>query len=95
MALEPLSDNVVIEPREEAEARIGSIIVPDTAREQPQIGRVIAVGPGKRGDDGERRELAVKEGDTVIYSKFGGTEFDMDGAEYRVMRESDILAIVS
>jgi len=95
MALEPLSDNVVVEPQEEAEARIGSIIVPDTAKEQPQIGRVIAAGPGKRGDDGERRPLAVSVGDTVIYSKFGGTEFDMDGSEYRVMRESDILAIVS
>lgn len=95
MALEPLSDNVVIEPQEEAETRIGTIIVPDTAKEQPQIGRVVAVGPGKRGDDGERRALAVKKGDTVIYSKFGGAEFDMDGSEYRVMRESDILAIVS
>ncbi len=95
MALEPLSDNVCIEPQEEAEARIGSIIVPDTAKEQPQIGTVIAVGPGKRGDDGERRPLAVKEGDTVIYSKFGGTEFEMDDTEYRVMKESDILAIVS
>jgi len=95
MALEPLSDNVVVEPQEEAETRIGSIIVPDTAKEQPQIGRVIAAGPGKRGDDGERRPLAVSVGDTVIYSKFGGTEFDMDSSEYRVMRESDILAIVS
>ncbi|MBT3267255.1 co-chaperone GroES [Candidatus Poribacteria bacterium] len=95
MTLEPLSDNVCIEPQEEAETRIGAIIVPDTAKEQPQIGTVIAAGPGKRGDDGERRPLAVKTGDTVIYSKYGGTEFDMDGTEYRVMRESDILAIVS
>ena len=94
MTLEPLSDNVCIEPQEEAETRIGAIIVPDTAKEQPQIGTVIAAGPGKRGDDGERRPLAVKTGDTVIYSKYGGTEVSSGGEDLLVLNSRDILAIV-
>ena len=95
MNLEPLSDHVVVKPAEEEETKVGAIIVPDTAKEQPQIGSVIAVGPGRRNDEGVRTPLSVKAGDKVIFSKFGGTEFDMDGEEYKVMRESDILAVIN
>lgn len=94
MKLEPLSDHVCIQPQEEPESRIGAIILPDTAKERPQWGKVVAVGPGKRDKQGVRRPLSVKTGDTVIYAKFGGTEFDLDGTEYLVIRESDILAVI-
>ncbi|MDA1190563.1 MAG: co-chaperone GroES [Candidatus Poribacteria bacterium] len=94
MALKPLSDHVVVEAQEEKETKIGSIIVPDTAKEKPTVGKVIAVGPGRVKDDGTRNPLTVKAGDTVIYSKYGGTDFELEGEEYLVLRESDILAIV-
>ena len=94
MALEPLSDHICIEPIEEEEERVGSIIIPDTAKEKPQFGKVIAVGPGRRKEDGTRQPLSVKPGDKVIYSKYGGTEFELDGAEYLILRESDVLAVV-
>lgn len=94
MKMEPLSDHVCLKPQEEQESRVGSIIIPDTAKERPQLGTVIAVGPGKKDKNGVRRPLAVKEGDTVIYAKYGGTEFDLDGSDHLVVRESDILAIV-
>ncbi|MBM3215757.1 co-chaperone GroES [Candidatus Poribacteria bacterium] len=94
MALEPLSDHVCVERQEVEESRIGSIIVPDTAKEQPQLGKVIAVGPGRRDENGVRRALSVKVGDTVIFAKYGGNEFELNGTEYLVLRESDILAIV-
>ena len=94
MNMEPLSDHVCIQPQEEKESRVGAIIIPDTAKERPQLGTVIAVGPGKKDKNGVRRPLAVKTGDTVIYAKYGGTEFDLDGNEYLVVREPDILAVV-
>jgi len=95
MKMEPLSDHVCLRPQEEQEARVGAIIIPDSAKERPQIGTVVAVGPGKRDKKGVRRPLAVRVGDTVIYAKFGGTEFELEGTEYLVVRESDILAVVS
>lgn len=94
MKLEPLSDHVCLQPQEEPEARIGAVIVPDTAKERPQRGTVVAVGPGKRDKDGVRRPLSVKAGDTVLYAKFGGTAFHLDGTDYLVVRESDILAVI-
>jgi chaperonin GroES len=94
MKLEPLSDHVCVEPQESAETEIGGIIIPDTAKERPQLGKVIAVGPGKRDKDGVRRALTVKAGDTVLYAKFGGNEFELEGEEYLVLRESDILAVI-
>jgi chaperonin GroES len=94
MELQPLSDHVCIEREEEGESQIGSIVIPDTAKEQPQIGKVLSVGPGKVADDGTRQALTVKPGDRVIYAKFGGTEFDLEGEEFLVLRESDILAVI-
>ncbi|GIX06569.1 MAG: 10 kDa chaperonin [Candidatus Poribacteria bacterium] len=94
MKLVPLLDYVVLEPIEEEETKIGAIVVPDTAKERPQLGRVVAVGPGRKKEDGTRSPMAVQEGDTVIYSKYAGTEFEHQGKEYLVLRESDILAIV-
>ena len=94
MDLQPLSDHVCLEPQEEDESRIGSIVIPDTAKEKPQIGKVIAVGPGKINDDGVRRPLTVKAGDRVIFAKYGGTDFELEHEEYLIVRESDILAVV-
>lgn len=95
MTLEPLSDHVCVEPQETSETRIGAIVIPDTAKERPQVGKVIAVGPGKVDKTGVRRPLSVNVGDTVLYSKFGGTEFKMDDKEYLVLREADIQAILN
>lgn len=95
MKMEPLSDHVCIQPQKEQESKVGAIIIPDSAKERPQLGTVVAVGPGKKDKNGVRRALAVKMGDTVIYAKYGGTEFDLDGNEYLVVRESDILAVVA
>ncbi len=93
MKIRPLHDRVVIKVLEE-EHEVGGIIIPDTAKEKPQKGKVIAVGDGKLMEDGTRRELSVKEGDKVIFSKYSGTEFKMDNEEYLIMREEDILAIL-
>lgn len=93
MKIRPLHDRVVIKVLEE-EHEVGGIIIPDTAKERPQKGEVIAVGDGKLMEDGTRRELSVKEGDKVIFSKYSGTEFKMDNEEYLIMREEDILAIL-
>ena len=90
----PVGDRVVIQPLEEEEARIssGGIYIPDTAKERPQEGTIIAVGPGRTSDEGKRIPLEVKIGDKVVYSKYSGTEFKEDGTEYLIVRESDILA---
>lgn len=90
--LKPLGDRVVIEVVQKEEKTAGGIVLPDTAKEKPQEGKVIAVGQG-RYEDGKRIELEVKVGDTVLYSKYAGTEVKVDGKEYLIMRESDILAI--
>jgi chaperonin GroES len=92
MAVEPLYDRVVIEPLEEEEVTAGGIVLPDTAKEKPQRGRVVAVGPGKLTEDGERIAPVLKEGDQVLFGKFAGTEVSIDDKEYTIMRESEILA---
>jgi len=92
--LKPLGDRVVIEPIAKEETTASGIVLPDTAKEKPQEGRVIAVGSGRVADNGERIALEVKEGDKVIFSKYAGTEVKVDNKELLVLRESDILAII-
>jgi chaperonin GroES len=90
--LRPLDDRVVIEPLEAEEKTAGGIVLPDTAKERPQRGRVVAVGSGKVLDDGSRVAVAVAKGDEVLFGKYSGSEVKVDGVEYKIMRESDILA---
>ncbi|MBI2556503.1 MAG: co-chaperone GroES [Planctomycetes bacterium RIFOXYD2_FULL_41_16] len=90
--IRPLEDRVVIEPMEAEEKTQGGIVLPDTAKEKPMKGKIIAVGDGKMLESGKRAELLVKKGDKVLYGKYAGTEITIDGKEYLVMRESDILA---
>ena len=92
--LKPLGDRVVIEPIAKEETTASGIVLPDTAKEKPQEGRVIAVGSGRVADNGERIALEVKEGDKVIFSKYAGTEVKVDNKELLVLRETDILAII-
>ena len=95
MRLEPLGDRVVVEPDEEQDIRTPSgLVIPDTAKEKPQMGKVIAVGPGRRNEDGERMPVDVSEGDKVLYSKYGGTEVKVDGVDYLVLSANDLLAVV-
>ncbi len=94
LKIKPLADRVVVEPAEAEEVSAGGIILPDTAQEKPQQGKVVAVGPGKVSDAGTLIESAVKKGDTVLYGKYSGTEVTIDGREYSIMRESDILAVL-
>ena len=94
MKIQPLADRVVVKPLEEVEQKKGSIIIPDTAKEKPQQGKIMAVGPGKLTDEGKLVKLEVKKGDKVLYGKYSGTEVTIDGEEYLIMRESDILAKV-
>jgi chaperonin GroES len=96
MKLQPLGDRVVIEPEEDMGSTTPSgLVIPDTAKEKPQIGSVVAVGPGALDDDGDRLPMDVKEGDRVLYSKFAGTEVKLDGTEYLVLSARDLLAVVS
>lgn len=90
--LQPLGDRLVIKPIPKEEVTKGGIVLPDTAKEKPTEGKVIAVGPGKMTDDGKRIAMDVKKGDIVIYAKYSGTEIKEDGEELIIMRESDILA---
>ena len=90
----PLDDRVVVSPQEAEEVTSGGIVLPDTAKEKPQRGAIVAVGPGRLLDSGERGELSVKEGDEVIYGKYGGSDIEIDGNEYKILREGDILAKV-
>jgi chaperonin GroES len=90
--LSPLADRVVVRPVEEKEQKKGGIIIPDTAKEKPQEGKVVAVGPGKFSESGERITPEVKKGDRVLYGKYSGTEVNIDGEDYLILRESDILA---
>ena len=94
LKIKPLADRVVVEPAEAEEVSKGGIIVPDTAKEKPQQGTVVAVGPGKHADTGTLIEMSVKKGQKVLYGKYSGTEVTIDGVEYVIMRESDILAIL-
>ncbi len=90
----PLDDRVLIRQSDPEETSTGGIILPDSAKEKPQAGTIIAVGPGKLLDSGARGELSVKTGDEVFYGKYSGTEVDLDGEEFVILRESDILAII-
>jgi chaperonin GroES len=92
--LRPLDDRVVVQPLEAEEVTAGGIVLPDAAKEKPQRGKVIATGPGKLLDSGKRGELSVKIGDEVIFGKYGGSEVEVGGDEYKILRESDILAKV-
>ncbi|MCE2454739.1 MAG: co-chaperone GroES [Gemmatimonadetes bacterium] len=91
----PLADRVVVKPLDEAEQMRGGLYIPDTAKEKPSQGEVTAVGPGRLSDDGTRLDMDVSEGDRVLYGKYSGTEVTLDGQDYLILRESDILAIVS
>jgi chaperonin GroES len=92
--IRPLDDRVVVEPVESEERTSGGIVLPDSAKEKPQRGKVVAVGPGKLLDSGKRGELSVQVGDEVIYGKYGGTDIELNGDEIKILRESDILAKV-
>ena len=94
MAIEPLGDRIIIKPLEVEEKTAGGIIIPDTAKEKPQNGEVIAVGRGKLTDEGEIEPLEVKKGDKVLYGKYAGTEISHEGEDYVIMREEDLLAII-
>ncbi len=94
MKVRPLHDRIIVQRLEEAEQVRGGIIIPDTAKEKPQEGKVIAVGAGKIKDDGTRLALDVKEGDTILFGKYSGQEIKIDGEEYLIMREDEILAIL-
>ena len=93
MALRPLRDKVVVKPSEEEEKTAGGILLPDTAKKKPQEGKVVAVGSGHVLDDGSVKALAVKVGDIVIYSKYGGTEVTLDGQDYVILDEDQIFAV--
>jgi chaperonin GroES len=92
--LKPLGSRVVVEPLESEEVTAGGIVLPDTAKEKPQKGTILAVGPGDRDDEGKRIALDVKVGDVVLYAKYSGTEIKVDGKKLLILRESDILAIL-
>jgi chaperonin GroES len=94
IAIKPLGDRVLIEALDAKETLKSGIIIPDTAKERPQEGRVIAVGPGRMNDEGKRIAPEVKKGDTILYGKYSGTEVKVEGKEYLILRESDILAIL-
>lgn len=94
MKIKPLGDRVLVEPQEEKEQKKGGIIIPDTAKEKPMQGKVIAVGPGKRDDDGKLIPMNVSKGDIVLLPKYGGTEVKIDDKEYQIVREDDILGII-
>jgi len=94
MKIKPLGDRLVIKPVAPEERTKGGIILPDTAKEKPVVGEVVAVGPGRKSDDGKVVSLEVKVGDKVLYGKYSGTEVTVDGQELLIMRESDIFAIV-
>jgi chaperonin GroES len=94
MKINPLEDRIVVEPLEAKEKTKGGIVLPDTAKEKPQQGKVVAVGPGRILDTGDRAKPAVKKGDIVIFAKYGGTDIEIEETEYKILRESDILAKV-
>jgi chaperonin GroES len=94
LRIRPLDDRVVVEPLEAEEKTPGGILLPDTAKQKPQRGRVLAVGPGKMLDDGKRAALAIAKGDEVLYGRYAGTDVEVDQKEIKILRESDILAKV-
>lgn len=94
MKVRPLHDRIIVQRLDEGEQKIGGIIIPDTAKEKPQQGKVIAAGAGKQKDDGKRIPLDVKEGDTILFGKYSGQEIKMEGEEYLIMREDEVLAVI-
>jgi chaperonin GroES len=94
MKIRPLDDRVVIKQSEATEKTSGGIILPDTAKEKPQIGKVMAAGPGKTLDNGKRSEMSVKKNDEVVYGKYTGNEVEIDGEKYVIIKESDILGVI-
>ena len=94
MNLKPLADRLVVEPNEQEEVTAGGIILPETAKEKPQQGKVIAAGPGRTDDKGKRVDMEVKLGDQVLYAKYSGTEIKLEGKKVLILRESDILAVI-
>jgi chaperonin GroES len=94
MNLKPLGNRLVVEPIEEEEMTAGGIVLPETAKEKPQKGKVLSAGPGDRNDKGARVEMDVKKGDTVLYAKYAGTEIKIDGKKLLILRETDVLAII-
>ncbi len=94
MKIRPLNDRLLVKRLEEEGRTAGGIIIPDSAKEKPAEGEVVAVGPGKTNDKGERVALQVKDGDRVLFSKYGGTDVKLDGEDYLIMREDDILGII-
>ena len=94
LKIKPLGDRVLVEPAEEKEVKKGGIIIPDSAKEKPQESIVVALGTGKIDDDGKRVPFEVKKGDTVLVSKYGGTEIKIDGKDYKILNSDDILAII-
>jgi chaperonin GroES len=94
MNVKPLEDRILLKPMEAEQKTAGGIIIPDNAKEKPQKGEVVAVGPGKTSDKGQKIEMALKKGDKVLYGKYSGTEISIDGQDYLILRESDVLAIL-
>jgi chaperonin GroES len=92
--LKPLGDRLIVEPTEQEDTTASGIILPETAKEKPQRGKVLAAGPGRRDDEGKRVEMDVKEGDTVLYAKYAGTEIKLADKKYLILKETDVLAIV-
>lgn len=95
MNLKPLGDRLIVEPIEQEEVTASGIVLPETAKEKPMQGKVLATGPGARKEDGTRIQMDVAEGDTVLYAKYAGTEVKIDNKKYLIMKETDILAIVA
>ena len=95
LSLKPLGDRLVVEPIEQEEVTAGGIVLPETAKEKPQKGEVLAAGPGARDEEGKRIQMDVKSGDKVLFAKYSGSEFKIDGEKVLILRESDILAILS
>lgn len=93
MNIRPLEDRIILKPIEADQKTAGGIIIPDNAKEKPQKGEVVAVGPGKVTDKGEKIEMTLKQGDKVLYGKYSGTEVSVDGTDYLILRESDVLAV--
>jgi chaperonin GroES len=94
VSLQPLEDRIVVRPNEAEETTASGLVIPDTAKEKPQQGEVVAVGPGRFGDDNERVPMDISVGDTVVYSKYGGTEISSDGEDLLILNARDVLAIV-
>ena len=94
MNLKPLDDRIVVRPNEAETQTASGLVIPDTAKEKPQQGKIVAVGPGSVSDSGERVAPEVKKGDVVLYGKYAGTEVNVEGADYLILRESDVLAIL-